>query len=60
MKKNRTKTTKPSHSALDAKEQFRMLPGHLIVGIWCVFTIGMLLWIVAFVAMCVINLFGGT
>lgn len=47
MKKNRTKTTKPSHGALDAKEQFRMLPGHLIVGIWCVFTIGMLLWIVA-------------
>ncbi len=47
MKKNRTKTTKLSHGALDAKEQFRMLPGHLIVGIWCVFTIGMLLWIVA-------------
>ena len=47
MKKNRTKTTKPSHGALDAKEKFRMLPGHLIVGIWCVFTIGMLLWILA-------------
>ena len=34
-------------STLETKKQFRMLPGHLVVGLWCLFTIGMLAWIVA-------------
>ncbi|MED9933711.1 MAG: carbohydrate ABC transporter permease [Catenibacillus sp.] len=29
------------------KKQLRLLPGHLIVGIWCLFTLVMLFWIVA-------------
>lgn len=29
------------------KGQLRLLPGHLLVGVWALFTIGMLLWILA-------------
>lgn len=29
------------------KRQLRLLPGHLIVGLWCLFTLVMLFWIVA-------------
>ena len=36
-----------NHSRLELKKQLRLLPGHLIVGLWCVFTIGMLAWIAA-------------
>ena len=28
------------------KKQFKLLPGHIIVGVWCLFTLIMLLWIV--------------
>ena len=38
MKKNRSNT--------EARKQLRLLPGHIIVGIWCAFTLIMLLWIV--------------
>lgn len=34
-------------STLDMQKQLRLLPGHIIVGLWCLFTIGMLAWIVA-------------
>ena len=34
-------------SSLAVKKQLRMLPGHLAVGLWCLFTVGMLAWIVA-------------
>ena len=30
----------------EARKQLRLLPGHIIVGIWCAFTLLMLLWIV--------------
>ena len=30
----------------DLKKQFKLLPGHIIVGVWCLFTLIMLLWIV--------------
>lgn len=36
-----------SASQLELKKQMRLLPGHLIVGLWCLFTIGMLAWIAA-------------
>lgn len=36
-----------NHSHLEFKKQMRLLPGHIIVGLWCLFTIGMLAWIVA-------------
>lgn len=29
------------------KRQLRLLPGHLVVGLWCLFTLVMLFWIVA-------------
>ncbi len=32
---------------LKLKRQLSLLPGHLVVGIWCLFTVIMLLWIVA-------------
>ena len=38
---------KQKASTLEARKQLRMLPGHLVVGLWCLFTIGMLAWIVA-------------
>lgn len=38
MKKNRSNT--------EARKQLRLLPGHIVVGIWCAFTLIMLLWIV--------------
>ena len=38
MKKNRSNS--------DARKQLRLLPGHIVVGIWCAFTLIMLLWIV--------------
>lgn len=47
MKKTKDTGAVPSYNGLRAKEQLRLLPGHLIVGLWCVFTLGMLLWIVA-------------
>lgn len=34
-----------SHTGL--KKQLRLLPGHFIVGLWCLFTLAMLFWIVA-------------
>lgn len=33
--------------SLEFKKQMRLLPGHIIVGLWCLYTIGMLAWIVA-------------
>lgn len=47
MKDTKKTPNAPSLNGLRAKEQLRLLPGHLIVGLWCVFTLGMLLWIVA-------------
>ena len=42
------KTNKaPVFTRAGALKQLRLAPGHLIVGLWCVYTIGMLLWIVA-------------
>ena len=35
------------HSKLGFKKQLRLLPGHIIIGLWCLFTVGMLAWIVA-------------
>ena len=35
------------HSRLEFKKQMRLLPGHIIIWLWCIFTIGMLAWIVA-------------
>lgn len=35
------------HSKLEFKKQMRLLSGHIIIGLWCLFTIGMLAWIVA-------------
>ena len=34
-------------SRLELKKQMRLLPGHIVVGLWCLFTIGMLAWIAA-------------
>lgn len=31
--------------ARELKQQLPLIPGHIIVGIWCIFTIGMLVWI---------------
>ena len=42
MKKHRGRVSK-----MGIKKQLRLLPGHLIVGIWCLFTLVMLFWIVA-------------
>ena len=42
MKKHRGRVSKTG-----IKKQLRLLPGHLIVGIWCLFTLVMLFWIVA-------------
>ncbi len=42
MKKHRGRVSKTG-----IKKQLRLLPGHLIVGIWCLFTVVMLFWIVA-------------
>lgn len=42
MKKHRGRISKTG-----MKKQLRLLPGHLIVGIWCLFTLVMLFWIVA-------------
>lgn len=47
MKDTKKTLNAPSLNGLRAKEQLRLLPGHLIVGLWCLFTLGMLLWIVA-------------
>lgn len=41
MKKHRGRISKTG-----MKKQLRLLPGHLIVGIWCLFTLVMLFWIV--------------
>ncbi len=41
------KQTKKSLLGLEWKKQVHLLPGHLIVGAWCLFTIAMLGWIVA-------------
>lgn len=38
---------KKYHATLERKKQLRLLPGHIIIGLWCLFTIGMLAWIVA-------------
>lgn len=37
---------KKKRSNTEASKQLRLLPGHIIVGIWCAFTLIMLLWIV--------------
>ena len=37
---------KKKRSNTEARKQLRLLPGHIIVGIWCAFTLIMLLWIV--------------
>ena len=37
---------KKKRSNSEARKQLRLLPGHIIVGIWCAFTLIMLLWIV--------------
>lgn len=42
MKKHRVRYYKTG-----MKRQLRLLPGHLIVGLWCLFTLVMLFWIVA-------------
>ena len=42
MKKHRGRVSK-----MGIKKQLRLLPGHLIVGIWCLFSLVMLFWIVA-------------
>ena len=34
-------------SRLELKKQMRLLPGHILVSLWCLFTIGMLAWIAA-------------
>ena len=47
MKNTKDTRAVPSYNGLRVKEQLRLLPGHLIVGLWCLFTLGMLLWIVA-------------
>lgn len=47
MKNTKDTRAVPSYNSLRVKEQLRLLPGHLIVGLWCLFTLGMLLWIVA-------------
>lgn len=44
------KTAKTKHIRMSGgnwKKQLTLLPGHIIVGIWVLFTLGMLLWIVA-------------
>lgn len=47
MKNTKDTGAVPSLNGLRAKEQLRLLPGHLLVGLWSIFTLGMLLWIVA-------------
>ena len=47
MKNTKDTRAVPSYNGLRVKEQLRLLPGHLIVGLWCLFTLGMLLWIAA-------------
>lgn len=47
MKTQKQTSPAPSPASLRAQQQLRLLPGHLIVGLWCLFTLGMLLWIVA-------------
>lgn len=47
MKNTKDTGAVPSYNGLRAKEQLRLLPGHLLVGLWSIFTLGMLLWIVA-------------
>ena len=37
---------KKKRSNTEARKQLRLLPGHIVVGIWCAFTLIMLLWIV--------------
>lgn len=37
---------KKKRSNTEASKQLRLLPGHIVVGIWCAFTLIMLLWIV--------------
>ena len=37
---------KKKRMSSEARKQLRLLPGHIIVGIWCAFTLLMLLWIV--------------
>ena len=34
-------------SRLELKKQMHLLPGHIVVSLWCLFTIGMLAWIAA-------------
>ena len=41
------KQFKRASIGLEWKKQIRLLPGHIIVGAWCLFTIAMLGWIVA-------------
>lgn len=43
----RDKIAKLKLSGSDWKKQLRLLPGHAIVGVWAMFTLVMLLWIVA-------------
>lgn len=42
-----TRKVKPVKSKLEWKNQIRLLPGHILVGLWCLFTLVMLLWIAA-------------
>ena len=37
---------KKKRMSSEVRKQLRLLPGHIIVGIWCAFTLLMLLWIV--------------